>query len=112
MADNERLPLEEEVIEEVATPGEEMVEEVTETPPEEEVAEVGTAPMIHTVEEIPELAGRAVGDTITFRIDNVTDDGNTFELSVAPEPEELETPGPEAMGEGTGREEIRDMLLS
>lgn len=87
-------------------------EEMTEVPaPEVPAPEEAAAPtpggMSHTVDEVPELEGLAVGDTITFRIENVSDDGNVYELApIAPE----ETGGlaGEEMG---GREQITRELL-
>lgn len=55
-------------------------------PAEEETAVEPTAgtPMQHTVEEIPELADKNVGDTITFEIKGVSDDG-IYDLAVLAE---------------------------
>lgn len=70
----ETLPPEEEIMtaEEVGT-----AEEPTGT--EQELA-AGAAGMKHTVEDIPELAGLKVGDTINFAIREISDDGNTYTL--------------------------------
>ena len=63
--------------------------------------------MQHTVEEIPELSGKAIGDMVTFTIRNVSEDGKKYDLEYMEEemPEapmsEEEMPGAPA-----GREAI------
>ena len=99
-----------------------MTEEVTPVVAEEEVVEPiaeegieGTV-MTHTVDEIPALAGLAIGDEISFRVANVSEDGNTFDLEVMPPAEVLpeEEIGMEEEIPVTpelGREEVTRALL-
>lgn len=41
--------------------------------------------MSHTVDEIPQLAGMQVGDTLLFKIAGISDDGSTYDLEVSEE---------------------------
>ena len=80
-----------------------------------EMAGEEAAPMVHTADEIPELAGLEIGDTITFSVVNIQDDG-TYELApvseeVPPEVAEGAEMGAEAgaelgaeLGAGAGAE--------
>lgn len=62
------------------------------------------AKMVHTVDEIPELSGMGVGDTITFTITNVGEDGS-YEMSIeAPEA----APGTPA---GEGKRALQEALV-
>lgn len=97
---------------------EEMIEEdvmTEEMPPEEpmdmtEEAPVG-AGISHTADEIPELSGLQIGDSITFTVANISEDG-TYELTPVVEeaPVEPETAPEETTG-GMGREAIAKELL-
>ena len=85
-----------------------MIEETNvEKAPETPVTTV----MSHTTDEIPELAGKAVGDTVTFTVRNVSDDGKTFDLEYiadVPVPE-MEAPGAPMAGP-SGRSQIAESL--
>ncbi len=91
----------------------EVPEEVTEeldleegTPPAAPPEETAPAPagMELTIEQLPELAGLAQGDTITLEIQGVSDDGNTFTVGVMGETEP-------AGAEGAGRAAVEQELL-
>jgi len=70
------------------------------TPPEtEETETAGLSKVTISVTDIPELAGKDIGDTITFVISDISDDGKTFELQFAESPE-TET-GEESKGRAT-----------
>jgi hypothetical protein len=71
--------VEEELEETVAAPPAEEP-----TPTEAELA-AGAAGMQHSVEDIPELAGKRVGDTMMFAIRDISDDGNMYTLVPAGE---------------------------
>jgi len=90
----------EEEIEEVPTPE----EEIPPTPEEEATPKTGI--LSHTVDELPELAGKSIGDTITFRIVNISEDGTTYDLEIAEESVKPETA--EAAG---GREAVKAAML-
>jgi len=89
---------------------EDMGEEA-EAPVEEE--EAPATVMSHTVEEIPELEGLGIGDSITMVISNVTDDGK-YELQVQVEPP-VPTEAPPVEGaegvEGAGVETLTERLI-
>ena len=78
----------------------------TDVSPEEEAmaaeeAAVGTI-MSHTIDELPELQGKQVGDEIIMRVSNVSEDGNTYDLEIVTEqplPEAAPEPGAEAVTE-------------
>jgi len=85
-----------------------------EAAPEDQV--IGTT-MSHTVDDIPELSNYNVGDTVMFKITNVSDDG-VYEMSVQTEGEEVlvedaavEGAGPEGGMPLAGREEVEQALL-
>lgn len=77
--------------------------------PEENEQPVMTV-MTHTVDEIPELAGKGIGDTITFSINNISDDGKTFDLEYVEEmaPEGETMMAEETMPAGGGRAAIAE----
>ena len=55
-------------------------------------------------DDIPDLAGLGIGDTITLRITNVSDDGKTFNLETVA-PAEAATPAP------SGREQVAKAMI-
>ena len=77
---------------------EEFVEEI----PEEDAAitsEVGSAQV--TLDDMPELSGLNIGDTISITIQDISEDGNVFTLAMAEEIAEELPPagmGAEAIG--------------
>lgn len=78
-------------------------------PPEGEMTPTETV-MQHTVEEIPELAGLAVGDTLEAVVVNVSDDGNTYDLQFVPKPP-VEPEAPPAAAPAAGREQISGAMM-
>ena len=95
--EEENIP--EEVVEQEEFPPEEAI---AETPPEGAVA---GSTMEHTLQEIPELDGRQVGDILPFTVVDVSDDGNTFQLEATPTPVET-------AGEAVGQEDLTDRLTT
>ena len=55
-------------------------------------------------DDIPDLTGLGIGDTITLRITNVSDDGKTFNLETVA-PAEAATPTP------SGREQVAKAMI-
>ena len=99
---------------EVITEEEEIEEPV---PAEEELPEEGAPPaagttMTHTLEEVPELSGKSVGDVIQLRVTGVSDDGTSFDMEVVPMEE---APPPVAAEEAAampgGRGAISEAML-
>jgi hypothetical protein len=70
--------------------------------------------MTHTVDEIPELAGKGVGDVIAFTITAVSDDGKTYDMEIVPEGQPAEaTPAPEAPAPvGGGKSAINQSMMA
>ena len=82
--------------EEVPVEGEEVITDEVgpEAPPAEEEPVPAGNLMTHTVDEVPELSGKSIGDIVTFRIAEVSDDGNSYGLEVVEEaPLAPEEPG-------------------
>jgi len=78
-----------------------------ETIPEEETTKeepVTSNTITLTSDELPALAGLGVGDTITLRVANVSDDGTSFDLE--PVTEEATPTSP-----GEGKEEVTKAML-
>jgi len=92
-------------LEETANNEEEMTNEN-----EEEMTEETTEPTGETfdidVSTIPALSGLAVGDTISFKVEKISEDGNTYTLSPA-----VETGGTSSVPTGEGRQEVARALL-
>ena len=107
---------EEDIFAEEETPTEEVAaeEEMTEEAPMEEGAEMegeeeaGAPTMVHTEDEIPQLSGLEIGDTITFSITNITDDGS-YEMTPELPATEEGIGGAEAGGGGRGA--VEEALL-
>jgi hypothetical protein len=95
--------------------GEEEVGTDATIPPEEEMTAAPTGDIgaesiiVHTADEIAELADKNVGDTVMLRIVNVRDDGS-FELT--PVAEAAEPPAAPSPAEaGVGRNAVAQELL-
>ncbi len=97
----EELPAEEGLPEEIP---EEVAGAIEEEAPAEEAAPPA-AGMVHTVEEVPSLAGKAVGDTQLFTITEISDDGNSYTLTA-----EGEAPAPGAEEAAAGRAAVAEEL--
>ena len=92
---------------EVGVPG----EEISPAPVPEEEGGIGS--MQHTVDELPPLSGKGVGDTIVFSIESISDDGQTYTMIPASEPDvPVETePAEGAIEEGVGRDAVAESIL-
>lgn len=51
-------------------------------PPEEGTEELTSTVLSHTVEDIPELANKNIGDQIALAITNISEDGKSYDLEV------------------------------
>ena len=79
-------------------------EETPETEADKIPEETPPAGLSFSSDDIPDLAGLGIGDTITLRITNVSDDGKTFNLeTVAPAEMTPPTPG--------GREQVAKAMV-
>ena len=103
------MPIRDEEILEEAPVEEEFVEE--ELPPTGEEEAVGGSTMSHTIEEMPELEGLAVGDVVTMRITNISEDGSTYDMEAMPAEEEAALELEAAPTERAGRAAVTEALL-
>jgi len=82
-----------------------IAEEALDEAAEEEVV---TTTLSHTIDELPELADKTVGDTIPLRITNISEDGKTYSMEVV---EEVPVAEETALPAAGGREAIAEAFL-
>ena len=79
-------------------------EETPETEADKIPEETPPAGLSFSSDDIPDLAGLGIGDTITLRITYVSDDGKMFDLETVA-PAEAATPAP------SGREQVAKAMI-
>lgn len=79
-------------------PEDELAVEDLETDTTEPEAPIGTT-IVHSIEEVPELANLAVGDTVSMVISEITDDGQ-YTLEINPVEGQIEATATEQVPGG------------